>query len=206
MGKYPNVNKILKILYIDSQKMRLEDESKWRFLKTMKPPSSWKGGDDPDSVRVEEMGSFKSDVLYAIHGVSKKDTNTQAEYLGGAKGEASDVNVTKSMTDTEYPATHLDKEWEIRKATDNIIVLDDGSVWKLIAAFTVNLNTRKINDWQQGHSVTVSRDPGKAKIPEAPGSGACPPFHHPGVHHSVRGLGDPGGGEKGADQSAPALP
>ena len=25
MGAYPNVNKVLKILYIDSQKMRLED-------------------------------------------------------------------------------------------------------------------------------------------------------------------------------------
>jgi hypothetical protein len=163
MGGYPNVNKILKITYIDPTKMRLEDESKWKFLPSMPPPSSWKGGDSPDQVRVEELdGKFKSDSLYAIRGVSKKGTDTQAQYLGGAKGGASDINVTKSMSDTEYPAAYLGKELEIKKATKNIIVLEDQSVWKLTAALTLTLNRRAINDWQPQQYVTISRDPGKS--------------------------------------------
>lgn len=165
MDGYPNINKKLEILFIDSQKMRLADESKWQFLPTMSPPTSWKGrnGDNEgDLVVVEEMRSFQSKNLYAIHGVSKKDTNTQAMYLGGAKGESSDVNVTKSMTDTEYPSTHLGRDWEIKQATGNIIVLADDSVWKLTAALTTNLNTRAINNWQPGHTASVSLAPGKA--------------------------------------------
>ncbi len=159
MGKYPNVNKTLEIIYIDRQKMRLSDDSKWQFLPTMPPPSSWKArseDNDGDKVRPEEMTSFKSDNLCAIIGVSKKDTNTQAMYLGGAQGEVSDINVTKSMTDTEYPANHLEKEWKIRKATDNLIVLEDDSTWELTAKLTLVPIRRPIEDWQpEKHYVKI---------------------------------------------------
>lgn len=159
MGKYPNVNRIWKITYIDSKKMSLEDESQWQFLPTMSPPSSWKVG---DRVKPEQMGSFKSDVLYAIMGVTKKDTSTQAQYLGGAKGESSDINVSKSITDREYPASNMDRSWRIKKAAGNIIVLEDDSVWKLTAALSLGMNSRALSNWQEGHNATVSRSIGKS--------------------------------------------
>lgn len=159
MGKYSNVGKILKITYIDSQKMRLQDESKWRFLKDMRPPSVWKVG---DTVKPDTLPSFKSDSMFAIYGVSQKDTNTQAEYLGGAKGESTDINVTKSMTDREYPANNMDRSWRVKKAAGNIVVLEDGSVWKLTAALSLNMNSRALSNWQEGHYATVSRTIGKS--------------------------------------------
>lgn len=161
MGKYPNVNKILKITHIDSKSMSLSDDSKWQFLPTMSPPSSWKAG---DQVKPQEMTSFKSEVLYAIIGVTKKDTNTQAQYIGGAKGEATDINVTKSMTDTEYPEDHLEREWKIRKAAGNLIVLEDDSVWELTAQLSFLQNPRVASNWQpEEHYVTVYRTGSKSK-------------------------------------------
>ncbi len=167
MGKYPNVNKTLEIIYIDRQKMRLSDDSKWQFLPTMPPPSSWKARseeNDGDKVRPEDMTSFKSDNLCAIIGISKKDTNTQAMYLGGTKGEESDINVTKSMTDTEYPASHLEKEWKIRKAADNLIVLEDDSIWQLTAKLSLLSTRRPIEGWlPEEHSVTIYKTGSKSR-------------------------------------------
>lgn len=154
MGKYPNVGKILEIVHIDKEKMRLSDESKWQFLPTMTPPAVWKVG---DQVRPEELGGFKSEVLYRITGITKKGTDTQAYYLGGAKGESTDINVTKSLTDTEYPEAYLGKPWKIKEATDNIIVLEETSVWKLSAAAILDVNPRKIQGWQAGQYVTISK-------------------------------------------------
>ncbi len=165
MGAYPNVNKVLKILYIDSQKMRLEDMSKWKFLSIMTPPSSWKGGDSPDTVSVEEFPStkLKSESLYAIRGVSQKDTNTQAEYLGGAEGEPADINVTKSMIDEKYPENFLDKPLIVRRATGNLIVLEDDSVWSLAAPMIHQNDLDQMNDWHKGQVVIISRTTGKGR-------------------------------------------
>ena len=161
MGKYPNVNKILKITQIDSKNMSLSDDSKWQFLPTMSPPASWKVG---DQIRPEEMASFKSEVLYAIIGVTNKDTNTQAQYIGGARGEASDINVTKSMTDTEYPESHLEKEWKIRKAAGNLIVLEDDSVWELTAQLSFPQNRHAVDNWQpEEHYAMIYRTGSKSK-------------------------------------------
>jgi len=162
MGKYPNANRTWEIIYIDRQKMRLSDESKWQFLPTMSPPSLWKardGNNEGDKVRPEDL--LSSDVLYGIVGVSKKGTNTQAMYLGGAKGEASDINVTKSMTDTEYPASHLERAWKIKKAAGNLIVLEDDSVWKLTAILLPTVHPRGVSNWEEGQYATISRDPVK---------------------------------------------
>lgn len=166
MGKYSNVNRTWEIIYIDKQKMRLSDGSKWQFPMTS-PPSSWKARDgdvEGDKVRPEEMASFKSENLYAIFGVSKKETNTEAMYLGGAEGKSTDINVTKSMTDTEYPESHLEREWKIRKAAGNLIVLEDDSVWELTGQLSFLQNPRAASNWQpEEHYAIIYRTGSKSR-------------------------------------------
>ena len=64
------------------------------------------------------------------------------------------------MTDTEYPETQLDRDWEIKRAFNNTIILEDQSVWKLTAVFA--LNRRGVDNWQPGQIVNISRSPGRS--------------------------------------------
>ena len=157
----PTLNKRLKIKEYTSPKMLLEDGSLFDFSPL--PPSGWDAG---DTVTVAGRGSLNTRIkrpsAYTVTNISREQ-KFDGTCLKGADNQSPSDSVTKSMTDTVYPENHLDRSWEVRKAKDSLIVLEDDSIWSLSAPLIHQNNLEQMSDWRKGQSVCVSRTVGKGK-------------------------------------------
>jgi hypothetical protein len=143
----PTLNKPLQIVSIDPKAMSLSDGSEMQFMPNFLPPRSWKVD---NVVELEEL-KMK---MYRITNRSQHQTQAQAMCVKGADVNDS-VAITKSM-DGEYPKTHLYTEWAIEEliSPDAKILLEDGSLWSISAAFSASHRDRA--EWSEGQAVEVS--------------------------------------------------
>lgn len=152
MDEYPNVNRLkkpLKIQSIDSQKMMLDDNSKWQFLDATPPPSTWQVDDE---IVIEKTGRFPSN--YRVINKSRGKQDRPAVYLGGCISEEEIIKINKSLGGSKkYPSERLDRYWRIKKLLeDACIELEDGSVWQL-----TDLANKNIGEWEMGQNIRLSK-------------------------------------------------
>ena len=137
----------MKIKYIDSKKMILEDDSEWEFLGANPPPASWKVGDDVDTEKRGEK--LKKDI--AINHSRDDQERTVAYIKGGISKKY------KTGEEDTYPDEWLDRDWKIRDLyQDSCIIVADqspnGSIWQL-----KNYSSRNEGKWSPGQRVRISK-------------------------------------------------
>ncbi len=157
----PTLNIRLKIKEYVSPKMLLEDGSLFDFSPL--PPSGWFSG---DTVTVADRGSLNTRIkrpsAYTVTNISREQ-KFDGTCLKGADNQDPSADVNKSMIDTVYPESHLEKHWGIREATDGRIVLEDDSFWELSPPMIHQYDSDQLNNWNNKQSVSIIRTTGNNK-------------------------------------------
>ncbi len=157
----PTLNKRLKIKEYASPKMLLEDGSLFDFSPL--PPSGWDAG---DTVTVAGRGSLNTRIkrpsAYTVTNISREQ-KFDGTCLKGSDNQDPSANVNKSMTDTVYPESHLEKYWGIREVTGSKIVLEDDSIWELSTPMIHQYDSEQLNNWNDKQSVSIIRTTGNNK-------------------------------------------
>ena len=145
MGAYSNYGEEHKIIYIDKQKMKLDDSSNWQFLeRTDPPPASWEIG-DVMVMNPRKIGAIQSEVAHSGTNKSKGNKTIEAAYMGGCVSEKKEVKLKSLKENETYPENMLGEWLRIRKIWEgDRISLEDESVWQL-----TNLTNKKgVHFWQ----------------------------------------------------------
>lgn len=142
----------MKIKYIDSKTMILDDKSEWNFLSVNPPPASWAVDDD---VEIETRGRGLKNNVAVNH--SKDDTERTVSYSKGGISKRYETKASET-----YPDEWLDQDYKIRDIKEGgcIVIADHseyGSIWKISNPSITNEGA-----WAQGQRVRISK--GIAKI------------------------------------------
>lgn len=137
----------MKIKYIDSKKMILEDDSEWQFLGANPPPVSWKAGDDVD---IEKRGQkIKSDIVINR---TKEDQERAIAYIKGGISKR-----YKTGEEEAYPDEWLDQDWKVKDLLEDghIVIADpspNGSIWLIN-----NYSSKNEGNWAPGQRIRISK-------------------------------------------------
>jgi hypothetical protein len=133
----------LYIKFIDSQKMVLSDNSEWLFWPGMEPLSPWKIGDQIS--KKEKEGKFS---IYRMINITRQKQEAGVYPVGAPE----DISKSLGPSGSEKEYTNLGVEIKIKKASDDLIWLEDDSKWQMY-----NPTLRDPGPWEVGDMVIVTR-------------------------------------------------
>lgn len=136
------MSELLRIKYINPKKMILDDGSEYTELTPYYP--SWKTG---DTIVIEKKEGKFSKMLCRV--INKTKNQEIAAFLTSASG---DIKKSLALKPSEEEYVNLDTKIRIKKASGELIWLEDDSKWQMWSHLP-----RDPGPWDEGHVVIVTQ-------------------------------------------------